>query len=213
MRPLASCTRVSDSPFPCVPFTLPRQRVTAQAPVLPVYTCLPPGPACLPGLPLCRLPLAWLLARHAMVSPRADDGALPGVDLALADLIESEHFNLNCVVSCARSKDCPIVYASDGFYELTGCAGQAATGITHSATMMPPKKPLSRSPSTLSAVCTHALPGGHAHPQSMWRSRARRRRRYTPEETIGRNCRFLQGRDTERNKARRPARKSSGARR
>jgi len=24
-------------------------------------------------------------------------------------------------VSCARSKDCPIVYASDGFYSLTGC--------------------------------------------------------------------------------------------
>jgi hypothetical protein len=164
MRPLASCTRVSDSPFPCVPFTLPRQRVTAQAPVLPVYTCLPPGPACLPGLPLCRLPLAWLLARHAMVSPRADDGALPGVDLALADLIESEHFNLNCVVSCARSKDCPIVYASDGFYELTGCAGQAATGITHSATTMPPKKPLSRSPSTLSAVCTHAAARGSRAP-------------------------------------------------
>jgi hypothetical protein len=51
---------------------------------------------------------------------------LPPVDLALAALIEHEAFSFNFVVSCARSKDCPIVYASDGFYELTGCAAASA---------------------------------------------------------------------------------------
>ena len=61
--------------------------------------------------------------------PAGEAVALPGVDMALADLIENERFNLNCVVSCARSKDCPIVYASDGFYELTGCGATAATQL------------------------------------------------------------------------------------
>ena len=107
-------------------------------------------------------------AAARMALPLGEGVALPGVDAALADLIENERFNLNCVGSCARSKDCPIVYASYGFYELTGCAG--------------------------------ALQG---HARSVYSvSRAPRHRRYTPEETIGRNCRFLQGRDTERNKVR-----------
>ena len=55
-----------------------------------------------------------------MASLPPGEPAVPAVDVALAELIENERFNLNCVVSCARSKDCPIVYASDGFYQLTG---------------------------------------------------------------------------------------------
>jgi hypothetical protein len=58
---------------------------------------------------------------------------LPPVDLALAALIEHEAFSFNFVVSCARSKDCPIVYASDGFYELTGCAARALRWARSSA--------------------------------------------------------------------------------
>ena len=61
---------------------------------------------------------AWAMPALGRVLVASETEA--GVDAALAELIENERFNLNCVVSCARSKDCPIVYASDGFYELTG---------------------------------------------------------------------------------------------
>ena len=70
---------------------------------------------------------------------------VPPVDEELARILEGQELSLNFVVSCARTKDCPIVYASDGFYELTG---------------------------------------------------------YSAAETIGRNCRFLQGARTQHNKAR-----------
>ena len=53
--------------------------------------------------------------------------ALPTVDEELAALLERSDFKLNFVVSCARLKDCPIVYASDGFYELTGASAVART--------------------------------------------------------------------------------------
>ena len=55
---------------------------------------------------------AWAMPALGRVLVASETEA--GVDAALAELIENERFNLNCVVSCARSKDCPIVYASDG---------------------------------------------------------------------------------------------------
>jgi len=79
---------------------------------------------------------------------------LPHVDETLAQLIKRESYAFNFVVSDAREKDCPIVFASEGFYQLTG---------------------------------------------------------YSPEEVLGRNCRFLQGAATQRNKARRRRRASAGS--
>ena len=82
-----------------------------------------------------------------------EEAPLPAVDHALARLIEMQSYTFNFVVSDARGKDCPIVYASDGFYKLTG---------------------------------------------------------YAPHEVIGRNCRFLQGDATQRNKVRLRARRGAG---
>jgi hypothetical protein len=124
---------------------------------------------------------------------------LPPVDNTLAALIEASAFSFNFVVSCARSKDCPIVYASDGFYELTGCAprrsgrekGECAW---KNAAVFPFGGHAGRA---LRCVrCVRGWPAAAERVRDVWA------RRYTPEETIGRNCRFLQGRGTERNKAR-----------
>ena len=122
------------------------------------------------------LPSAFFLSRlsvkaagvppsaHAMAALASSFVGLRGAS-ELAQL-ESLASSFNFVVSCARSKDCPIVFASEGFYQLTGYG-----------------------PSETSALHRRALRVSFSHSLLS-----------PPSPTVGRNCRFLQGPGTERNK-------------
>jgi len=79
-----------------------------------------------------------------------------GLDLATT----LERIQQSFVVSDPNLPDCPIVFASDGFIEYTGCARQGCR-FAHRE---------------------------HTEPC----------RRYTREEVLGRNCRFLQGPGTDK---------------
>ena len=103
----------------------------------------------------------WLGPRHDARAHPA--GAARGESCALtASLMPAPQ---SFVVSDPNLPDCPIIFASDGFIEYTGCAKISAR----------PRLRFAPHPSNRCALCS-----------------------YTREEVLGRNCRFLQGPDTDR---------------